>query len=571
MAGRNSSRSRHEVDAWPGWVDALSSLLMVVIFVLLVFMIAQFYLTTALSGRDEQLSRLNVQLEELSQLLSLEKQDNEALRVNLATLSTELQNAVSSRDGLRASLAELQAERDGLRSQLATANSKLAGVQTQTEQLDARLADAVTVIDADRDKIELQLREIASLQADLKALREAREKLELELAALAAVARNQQEAAKASDADLNSMRTELGLSEDQRQTLEDENAARQQRIEALVAEGAQQLARIDALEAQTSTQRARIGELEAERTQQQNRIGNLEADLAGEREATRIELRLNEEQRKALLAELTQMRDRSKGLESELASAQERTTLAQKDIEDKKLRIEELLAAAADSADALDEQKKLTSLEQAQVALLNQQLAELRRQMAALNQTLEVIEAENKAKNVQILDLGKRLNAALATRLQDLARYRSDFFGKLREVLGDREDVRIVGDRFVFQSEVLFESASADLDPNGARQMASFARELVALALRIPPEIDWVLRVDGHTDSLPINTPQFPSNWELSAARAIAVVKYLVAQGVPPERLVAAGYGEYRPLDSSANSPEVLRRNRRIEMKLDQR
>lgn len=557
MAGRNPARSRHEVDAWPGWVDALSSLLMVVIFVLLVFMVAQFYLTTALSGRDEQLGRLNAQLEELSQLLALEKQDNAALRLNLATLSTELQNAVSARDGLRTSLAELQNDRDSLRTQLAAADAKLASMQQANTQLDARLADAVTLIDADRDKITLQLREIASLQADLKALREAREKLELELAVLATVAQTRDSAATASDAELDDLRRQLQLSEDLRQSLENG-----------LADARQQVLQVEGVRQGLETGLAEARRLLLQSQQEQNR---LQAELTDEREATRIELQLNEEQRRALLAELAQMRDRSKGLEAELASAQERTVLAQKDIQDKQIRIEELLAAAADTANALDEQKKLTSLEQAQVALLNQQLAELRRQIAALNQTLEVIEAENAAKNVQIIDLGKRLNAALATRVQELARYRSDFFGKLREVLGDREDVRIVGDRFVFQSEVLFASASADLDPNGARQMASFARELVLLANNIPPEIDWVLRVDGHTDSLPINTPQFPSNWELSAARAIAVVKYLAAQGVPQERLVAAGYGQFRPLDSSGSTPDALRRNRRIEMKLDQR
>jgi chemotaxis protein MotB len=151
-----------------------------------------------------------------------------------------------------------------------------------------------------------------------------------------------------------------------------------------------------------------------------------------------------------------------------------------------------------------------------------------------------------------------------------LARYRSEFFGRLREVLGSRQDIRIVGDRFVFQSEVLFPSGSATLEESGKVQLAKLANTLLEIALRIPPEVNWIMRVDGHTDPRPISTPQFPSNWELSTARAISVVKFLVERGVPSDRLVAAGFGEYQPLDPS-RSDDAFARNRRIEMKLDQR
>jgi chemotaxis protein MotB len=183
---------------------------------------------------------------------------------------------------------------------------------------------------------------------------------------------------------------------------------------------------------------------------------------------------------------------------------------------------------------------------------------------------LDASEAKAKDQEVQIADLGKRLNVALANKVAELAGYRSEFFGKLREVLGNRPDIQVVGDRFVFQSEVLFDVASADIGDAGKEQLAKFAKSLIEIGAEIPPDIDWILRVDGHTDTRPIRTWQFDSNWELSAARAIAVVKFLVAQGVPPSRLVAAGFGEYRPLDP-ADDDMAYRRNRRIELKLDQR
>ena len=176
----------------------------------------------------------------------------------------------------------------------------------------------------------------------------------------------------------------------------------------------------------------------------------------------------------------------------------------------------------------------------------------------------------NVSQNVKIINLGKRLNAALATRVQELARYRSDFFGRLRKLLGNRSGIRIEGDRFVFQSEVLFASGAAELNPIGTDQLGQLAETLKKISIGIPNDLDWVLRVDGHTDRNPIKTPLFPSNWELSSARSTSVVKYLIKQGVPPNRLVAAGFGEYQPIDNGGDEI-AFRRNRRIEFKLTQR
>jgi chemotaxis protein MotB len=218
----------------------------------------------------------------------------------------------------------------------------------------------------------------------------------------------------------------------------------------------------------------------------------------------------------------------------------------------------------------LETEKRVTARALAQVELLNQQIAALRRQLGALESALDVSEKRDKDAQSRIADLGQRLNVALAQRVQELSRYRSDFFGKLREILGNRPDIRVVGDRFVFQSEVFFDSGSAAIRPEGLTELDKLASALLELEKQIPKEIAWVLRIDGHTDIRPIVTAQFPSNWALSSARAISVVQYLIQRGVSPQRLVAAGFGEFQPLDGE-RTEEAFRRNRRIELKLTER
>lgn len=221
-------------------------------------------------------------------------------------------------------------------------------------------------------------------------------------------------------------------------------------------------------------------------------------------------------------------------------------------------------------AGELDQQRRASDRALAQVELLNQQIAALRRQIAALESALGASESRDQESQQRIADLGRRLNLALAQRVQELSRYRSDFFGRLRDILGSRADVRIVGDRFVFQSEVFFDPGSAELKPGGREGLDRLASAITELERQIPTDIAWVLRVDGHTDRRPIATVRFPSNWELSAARAISVVQYLMSRGISPQRLVAAGFGEFQPLDTGEGD-EALARNRRIELKLTER
>ena len=218
----------------------------------------------------------------------------------------------------------------------------------------------------------------------------------------------------------------------------------------------------------------------------------------------------------------------------------------------------------------LTKQKKVSDDALAQVELLNQQIAALRRQIAALEDALEASEQRDRESQAKIADLGSRLNVALAQRVLELQRYRSDFFGRLREIIGDRPGIQIVGDRFVFQAEVLFPSGSEQINPSGEGELGKLASAILELQKEIPAEIPWVLRVDGHTDVRPMTSGRFPSNWELSSARAISVVRFLIDKGVPPQRLVAAGFGEFQPLEQGTTE-DVYAKNRRIELKLTER
>ncbi len=410
---------RTAINVWPGWVDALATLVMVVMFLLMVFMVAQFYMREALTGRDNQLRRLSGQIGEIADLLSMERQSNADLRVTLARLSSQLQASIG--------------ERDDLSNRLGQMTARVEAAETQAWRTDQKLADANKVIAADKETIELRLKDLAALQA-------AREDLARKLA---------EESLKLKTTEQQSLQAQQSLA----QTMRTVEAGRQ-RIEGL-----------------------------------------------------------------------------GQGLEAEKAAG----------------------------AKARDE-----------LVLLNQQIAAMREQLARLNAALEASEAKDKQSQTQIADLGKRLNVALASKVQELARYRSEFFGKLRETLGERQDIRIVGDRFVFQSEVLFDSGSAQIGEPGKKQLGTLAATLKQLAVKIPPDINWVLRIDGHTDKVPIATSQFPSNWELSTARALSVVRFLQGEGIAPERLAATGFGEFQPLD--ARDDEIgRRRNRRIELKFDQR
>ncbi len=294
-------------------------------------------------------------------------------------------------------------------------------------------------------------------------------------------------------------------------------------------------------------------------------------------ERDEVLIRLNSQ-----INELTQLlaleRSNTQDTQDQLASLQATLEVA----ESERSRLQSLLAAGAGAGDAaearaaalggeLANEKEVSQRALSQVELLNQQIAALRKQIGALEAALDVSETRDRESNAKIADLGRRLNVALAQRVQELNRYRSDFFGRLREILSDRENIRIVGDRFVFQSEVLFPPGGEQINVAGQEEMRKLASAILELQREIPPEINWVLRVDGHTDNVQLSgSGRYRDNWELSSARATSVVKFLIANGVPANRLVAAGFGEYQPLDA-ADTLEARNRNRRIELKLTER
>lgn len=401
-------RSRRNTDIWPGFVDALATLLIIIIFVLMVFVLGQFFLGQALSGRDAALERLNAQVSELGEMLALERQANNELTLNVTQLSDQLQAANLQLDDM----AALRVENRDLAGQITVLTSEAAASAEELDRIRTALSAAAEAADADQERIAAQRQELAALQQSIRAMQALRAEMESEI--------------------------------------------------------------------------ARLGEQVAER----------EGEIATER--------------------------------------------------------------------------RLSAEAQAQAALMSQQLETLRQELARLAETLDASDALSEEQRAQISDLGRRMNRALAGKVQELQRYRSEFFGRLRDILGTRPGIRVVGDRFVFQSEVLFASGSAELGAEGQRQLAQLARTLVNISQDIPAEVDWILRVDGHTDDVPISTAAFPSNWELSLARALSVVRFLTTQGVAPERLVAAGFGEYQPLDP-AQTREARSRNRRIELKFDQR
>ena len=412
-------RARRSTNIWPGFVDALATMLMVIMFLLMVFVLAQFFLGEALSGRNQALDKLNNKVGELADLLALERRANDSLRADMAQISQELQMSVVLRDDLKTTVAEIRLRAEDIKRDLADARSTLtANENTLADNRQAMaenekaLADNRQSMAVDAETIEAQVAELADLSNDISALRALRQELEANIAELAS-----------------------------------------------------------------------------------------KVETSG----------------KALLAE-----------------------------------------------------HELSESARAQVALLNQQMAALRGQLAKISAALDASEQSANEQKVEISALGKRLNAALASKVQELSRYRSEFFGRLRDLVAKHKGVRIVGDRFVIQSEVLFAKGAAEMGDAGKAQLDQLALTLLEIAIDIPGEVDWVLRVDGHTDSDPIKTARYPSNWELSTARALSVVKHLVDAGLPANRLVAAGFGEFHPLDK--HTDEIAkRRNRRIELKLTQR
>lgn len=652
MALSRRSGQRFQASIWPGFVDAMTGLLLVLMFVLTIFMVVQFVLQETITGQESQLDELSVEIAALGAALGLEQQKSSQLETQVEGLRATLTNTRVLAERQTVLIAALTEERNKTAEALSAAQTEITSFEAQVaallsqrdealgnvaalegerqtllseqEALNLALAQARTEIDAqaetarlaaaEREALDLMIAELrskAQLDAETNAalatqVSELQDKLtEEEIARLAEVAAAEalRERLKNSDAELTAMTLSL-------------EAQRKEAEETLTLLAAAEAVRQELdrkLAAVLINEEALSKELTSALTELDNTKTGAEATV---------------EQLAAALLVADENKSKTADLEVRLATAEALLAAAQSDVEGTQAGVAELenalaaavaakLAAEQSAATQLSEaeqQKRLLALanqaledtrseateSEKQASLLNQQVAALREQLGALQALLDDSKARDAAAQVQLSSLGSDLNAALARaasegrraaeeerkrreleeaerkRLEiaakDLEKYRSEFFGRMRDLLATREGVRIVGDRFVFSSEVLFPSGGADLSFQGREQIAGVAQLLREVADEIPPEINWVLQVDGHTDNVPIvNGAQFRDNWELSQARALSVVRFMASDlGLSPARLSANGFGEYQPIDP-ADTREARAKNRRIELKFTEK
>ena len=585
MALNRRASQRMSGSIWPGFVDAMTALLLVLMFVLTIFMIVQYILRETITGQEDALTRLNTEVDSLSRALGLQQRENSSLERANQGLSGALTNARAETDAQRALVDLLTAQTESQGVELDARAAMITEFESQVAGLlgerDAALSESATLSDAiieldeenqsiaqQRDALELALaRARTEIDREVEAARLAAARRE----ALAALTADLRQRIEARDTSLSAALAQLSDTQDEGTG---QNAEIRELTSALAEEEAARLreaATAEALRKRLADTEAALTEEEAEQLTSAAAAEALRARLLdADTELTAMTLRLEEERRRAeetltLLAAAETEADQS--LDEQ--TAQERETDRQK----------RLLALAQERLTVSAEAKR-------QQQLLNAQVRELRGELSRLQGLLDLAKAADVSAQVRIETLGADLNQALArvaaeqtarAELEEaerkrLERYQSEFFGQLRDLLGDRDGVRIVGDRFVFSSEVLFDSGSADLSDEGRAQIARVAQILSDVSGDIPDNIDWVVRVDGHTDNRPIvNASTYANNWELSQARALSVVLFMVEDlGFPTRRLAATGFGEFQPV-AAGDSADARAQNRRIELKLTER
>ncbi|MBI1170526.1 peptidoglycan -binding protein [bacterium] len=542
-----SRRRREGANIWAGFVDAVTTLLMVLMFVLTILTVAQSVLRDTITTQSTELSQLNAQVAQLADALGLEKAKASDLANQVGTLQSSLAAANTKDQKQTALIASLSSQLTSTQGQLADSQGRIASFEAQVASLLAQSA-------AQKGQIGALTASVSDLQAAQSKLISDKEAMDLALA-------------KARD-EVNANAETARLA-----------AARRDALEALIADLKRQAADKDSTIASVQGQAATLQTQLSDAEKQQL------ADAAAA-EALREKLKNSDAELTAMTLALEEQRKKAEETLTLLAAA-DAAKAAQTNGENAK-------DAALAEAQKILSQKDQQLAEQARnVALLNQQLIALRTQLGELQGMLDASAAKDSANNVQIEALGGKLNAALAQvaaeqkrraeleaaeadRLkaenQDLSKYRSEFFGELSKLLAGQPGVRVVGDRFVFSSEVLFKPGAADLAPEGQAQIASVVATLKQVVPQIPPSINWIIRVDGHTDDTQLSgTGQYRDNWELSQARALSVVRYMTdVLGFPPERLAAAGFGQYQPV-AAGDTPEARAQNRRIELKLTER
>jgi len=590
----SSPRNRTAINIWPGFVDALATLLLVFIFMLVVFVLAHFHLSDALSSRDAALQEFRDRVTELIDTLAQERRQSHALRQTITGLTSQIEDARTQRD-------DLQARLDQATEQATQATQELLNLQ-------AAYDEALLTIEANKETLELRLQEIASLREDMMTLRTVRDELEAQVGRLATELEEREGEVGEERDRRKALEAQLAKAEEQTRLAQQEIEARDIRLQELLDRLTREQETLAGLSDQLAATLAQRDELQARLEQASEQA--VQADQAMERlqaalneaqltiktDRETLELRLRElaSLREDLIAlrtlrdeleaqvgrlateleeregETGAERDRRKALEAQLAKAEEQTRLVQEEIESRDIRLQELINRFSSLENTLAKERGLRTEVQSQIEQLDRYILALREHNDRLSRELRLSEARVQDQKEQITELEYRLSLELIHKVQELSRYRSEFFGRLREVLGDHPDIRIVGDRFLFQSELLFATGSAVLGEAGRHQLARVADTLREIAQGIPADINWILQVNGHTDRRPIRTAEFRSNWELSMARAISIVRFLIERGIPPDRLAAAGFAEFQPIDP-ADSELAYSRNRRIELKLTSR
>lgn len=598
MALSRRTGARFQASIWPGFVDAMTGLLLVLMFVLTIFMVVQFALRETITGQASQLDELSAEVDALAQALGLERDRNATLSDRVGELTATLGDARARQDEQAALIDTLRSQTRAQAAELDAAQSRIASFEEQVAGLLAERDEALGQVSALEDERDTLISEQEAMQLALSDLRgeideqeEAarlaaarREALDALVADLRAEAEDSEAAQAALAQQVDTLETELSEEEQARLA---EAAAAEALRERLQDADAELTAMTLALEEQRKRAEETLTLLAASEAAQDDLDARLAAALAAREEAEQ-ELSTQGEQLAEVQAQLAEMDDIG-DLRARLAAALAAKAVAETRAEDQLTEAEQRAALLAQAREKLSEQQDIASEAQKQQALLNRQVAALRDQLSQLQGLLDDAKAREAAADIQLQSLGNELNTALArvaaeerrrreaeearARLleaqnEDLERYRSEFFGRLRDVLGTREGIRIEGDRFVFSSEVLFAPGEADLSAAGRREIANVAGILRDVIDEIPSGIDWVLQVDGHTDDVPVRPgAAFADNWELSQARALSVVRYMVnTLGLPPAQLSANGFGEYQPVNP-ADTAEARAQNRRIELK----
>jgi len=602
MAPRSlRNRLGESTNIWPGFVDVLATLLIVIIFVLMIFTVSQIYLSDAISGRDKALQELRIQISELSKILQSEVTEKE---LALDTLS-ETESLLS---GVQSDLIQQELITEGLQTDIAKKSSEIF-VQ---EQNILALSGQITELLSELRIVAKALEVYEGLDSAILDTEGLGEKINKALAAridqlkiLNAKLDQTNNKLAISQTNLNEKINELNIKNENlmaiNKSLGLEDGGITEQLQAIKNKNQELLdLNQDLLIAQKETQETlnlleqtnlelslRDEELQNQITQYQNLMNDLLEinDSLGLKDATLQEQLEAIRSKNQALAELNQnlinkdntifdLRGKIIELNNVLSISDKQRidqeleiALLRKNIQN----IEEIRISEKEiSSDKIEEMEIQSSQTFEQIAILSDEIENLKNEIETLNLALEASEEQEMSKNLEIEILGERLNKALTSKIFELQKYRSEFFGKLQNLLGDRDDIKIVGDRFIFESELLFDSSSANLQENGKEKLKEIAMTLMETTKQIPTDIDWIIQVEGHTDKRPINTAQFPSNWELSTARANSVLKLLLEIGFSPKRLAAAGYGEFYPI-SEGETKEDYQQNRRIELKLTSR